>query len=76
MPQALETWGILFLSIVAPLWLVFHYGTKHRQAKGLTKEDETMLADLWESAKGMEERIHTLERILDNEAPGWRGRRS
>jgi phage shock protein B len=31
-----------------------------------------MLVDLWESAKRMELRIQTLEKILDAEAPQWR----
>ena len=69
-----EVWGILFLSVVAPIWIVFHYVSKNKQSQGLTNEDEKMLSELWESAKGMEERIDILERILDNEAPGWRGR--
>ncbi|MDJ0657182.1 MAG: envelope stress response membrane protein PspB [Xanthomonadales bacterium] len=70
-----DTFVILFLTVVAPLWIIFHYVTKAKTAKGLTPEDETMLADIWESAKKMEERIHTLERILDDQSPGWRGAR-
>ena len=70
----LEIWGILFLAVVAPLWIIFHYVSKAKQSKGLTPEDEKMLAELWEDAKKMEDRIHTLERILDEQAPGWRGR--
>ncbi len=76
MIATLETWGILFLAVVAPLWIIFHYFSKAKESRGLTKEDEQVLGDLWESAKAMEERIVTLERILDDEAPGWRGRRS
>ena len=63
--------GILF---VAFPWIIFHYITKWKTSKGLTAEDEKMLSDVWESAKKMEERIQTLERILDIEAPSWRGR--
>lgn len=74
MAAFLEVWGILFLAVVAPIWIVSHYISKHRSNKGLTPEDETMLAELWESAKAMETRIHTLERILDDSTPGWRGR--
>lgn len=69
-----EVWGILFLSVVAPVWIIAHYISKNKQSRGLTVEDEKMLAELWESSKGMEDRIHTLERILDSQAPGWRGR--
>ena len=69
-----ETLGILFLTVVAPIWIIRHYVSKHKQSKGLTPEDERMLAEVWESAKRMEERVHTLERILDDQSPGWRGR--
>jgi phage shock protein B len=66
--------AVLFLTIVAPLWIIFHYVTKWRSARGLSAEDERMLADLWESAGRMENRIGSLEKILDAEAPGWRAR--
>lgn len=64
--------GILLFTVVIPLWIVFHYITKWKMAKGLTDEDERVLQDLWESAKRMETRINTLETILDEERPGWR----
>jgi len=65
---------ILFLTIVAPLWIIFHYLTKWWMTRGLSAEDERLLAELWESASRMEGRIVTLEKILDAEAPGWRAR--
>lgn len=66
--------ALLFLTIVAPLWIIFHYVTKWRSARSLSAEDERLLAELWESARRMESRIQALERILDAEAPGWRTR--
>lgn len=65
---------ILLVTICAPLWIIFHYITKMKMAKGLTPEDEKMLTDIWESTKKMEDRIVTLERILDIESPSWRRR--
>ncbi len=65
---------ILLLTVCFPLWIVFHYITKWKMAKGLTPEDEKMLSEIWESSSRMEERIITLERILDVEAPTWRSR--
>lgn len=65
---------ILLLTVCFPLWIVFHYITKMKTSKGLTKEDEKMLSEIWESTNRMEERIKTLERILDIEAPEWRSR--
>ena len=65
---------ILMVTICLPLWIVFHYVTKMKTSKGLSAEDEKMLSEVWESTNRMEERIKTLERILDIEAPNWRGR--
>ena len=69
-----EAIAIIFLTVCAPLWIIFHYVTKMKTSKGLTTEDEKMLSEVWESANKMEERINTLERILDIEAPDWRKR--
>lgn len=63
---------ILFLIFVAPVWVILHYVTKWRAARGLSADDERLLADLWQNATRMEDRIRQLERILDSEAPGWR----
>ena len=69
-----EVIPILLITVCFPLWIVFHYVTKMKTSKGLTVEDEKMLSEVWESTNRMEERIKTLERILDIEAPNWRGR--
>ncbi len=65
---------IVFLTVVAPLWIIAHYVTRWRTAKTLSSDEEVMLSDLWESAAKMESRIGTLEQILDTEAPNWRTR--
>ncbi len=69
-----EVIPILLLTVCFPLWIVFHYITKMKTSKGLSAEDEKMLSEVWESTNKMEERIKTLERILDIEAPNWRSR--
>ena len=66
----LEVPLILFLTIVAPIWIIAHYVTRWRLAKTLSPEDEKQFGDLWQIAERMEERIHNLERILDREMPG------
>ncbi len=65
---------ILLITICLPLWIIFHYVTKMKTSKGLSPEDEKMLSEVWESANKMQERINTLERILDIESPDWRRR--
>ena len=66
--------AIIALTVVAPVWIVFHYATRWRLAKNLTGEDEKLLTDLWRLAEKTEARIKTLERILDADTPDWRDR--
>ncbi len=68
----METLGILFMVVVAPLMIIFHYVTKWKQSKTLTSEDEKILTELWDSAERIEARIQNIERILDTESPDWR----
>jgi phage shock protein B len=65
---------VVFLTIVAPIWIFMHYRSKQR-AQGALSEDERMeLEALTSQAERMAERIETLESILDSETPGWRSR--
>ncbi len=65
--------GILFVVVVAPIWIVAHYATTWRTGRMLSREHERALAELAELAQRLEARMETLERILDTDAPGWRG---
>ena len=64
----LEVPLILFLVIVAPIWIIAHYVTRWRLAKTLSPEDEKQFAELWRLAERMEERIDSIERILESES--------
>jgi phage shock protein B len=66
--------GLVFLVVVAPIWIVAHYLTRWRRSRKLSAEDERSLGELYETARRMEGRIAALERVLDAEAPGWRAR--
>jgi len=61
--------GILLLTVVAPIWIAFHYMTRWRTARSLSREDERNLVDLWDAARRMEARIENLERAVGAEAP-------
>lgn len=63
---------IIFMVIVAPIWLVLHYRSKRQISQGLTEEEYRQLSDLSETADMMADRIKTLEAILDAETPDWR----
>lgn len=63
---------ILFLTIIAPLIVVLHFVTKWKQNREISGDDEQMLEDLYMLSQRMEERLATLERILDDEIEDWR----
>ncbi len=70
----MEIIGILFMAVVAPIWVLLHYITRWKSTKTISNEDESLLADLWESADRIDKRLTNIERILDVEAPDWRKR--
>ncbi|MCG9696237.1 envelope stress response membrane protein PspB [Shewanella sp. Isolate11] len=65
---------IVFMVVVAPIWLILHYRSKRQVSQGLTEEEFTQLNELIGKADKMAQRIETLEAILDSEAPQWRNR--
>lgn len=65
---------VVFLVIVAPIWLILHYRSKKQLSQGLSEEEIRTLNDLARQAEGMADRIKTLESILDEEAPEWRNK--
>lgn len=65
---------IIFMIIVAPIWLILHYRSKRQVSQGLTDEEYSQLNELITRADKMAQRIDTLESILDTESPQWRSR--
>lgn len=65
---------IIFMVIVAPIWLILHYRSKGQVSQGLSEEEYIQLSDLSEMADKMADRIKTLEAILDAETPDWRSK--
>ena len=72
--DALFTLLIIFLVVPAPLIIILHFLTKWKQTREISGSDELMLEELWELAQRMEERLESLEIILDSQAPEWRKR--
>jgi phage shock protein B len=63
---------IVFLVIVAPIWIILHYKSISRTADGLSSGERAELDDMIEVADRMAARIETLEAILDVDNPDWR----
>lgn len=60
---------VMFVVLIAPLWMILHYSSRKHANRSLTPDDERMLEDLWRSAKEMERRIAALESIVEPDAP-------
>lgn len=70
---------VLFLVIVAPLWLILHYRAEARRERmGLadpaSPQDQELMARMVALLEKMEGRIGALEKILDADQPRWRDR--
>ena len=61
--------GMLFIGLP---WLILHYLTRWKTAATLTTDDERLLDDLHETARRLEERLNTIERIVAADNPDWR----
>jgi len=61
--------GMLFIGLP---WLIFHHITKWKTAATLTTDDERLLDDLHETARRLEDRLATIERIVAADNPDWR----
>ncbi len=63
---------IVFIAVPAPLFIILHFITKWKQSREISGGDEKMLEDMWLLARRLEERLESLETILDSELPDWR----
>ena len=63
---------ILFLVVVAPMWITMHYRSVNRSSRSLNSEDRESIEHMLETVDKLSERIGTLESILDVDHPDWR----
>ncbi len=61
--------GMLFIGLP---WIILHYVSKWKTAATLTNEDERLLEDLHELARRLDDRMLTIERIVQADNPNWR----
>jgi phage shock protein B len=66
--------AMLFMIIVAPLWLIFHYVTVWKTQRNAGRADEGAIRTMSDTARRLEDRVVALEKLLDAEAPGWRSK--
>jgi phage shock protein B len=54
---------------VALPWIVLHYITKWKTAATLTNDDESLLEELYQIARRLDERMDTVERLVAADNP-------
>jgi phage shock protein B len=65
--------GFLFIGMP---WIILHYITKWKQQSGtISREDENLLEELYEAARRLDDRLHSIERIMIAENPELEVRR-
>jgi phage shock protein B len=67
---------ILFLTVVAPIWLTMHYRSVNRSSRGLNEEDREAVEQMLETVDKLADRIEALESILEADHPNWREQHS
>lgn len=71
---------IVFVAVVGPVWVVFHYLTVWKrlraEQRNMSPEEaalqEKEIVFLRKRARALEARITTLERLLDKESASWK----
>jgi phage shock protein B len=53
-------------------WIIFHYVTKWKTAATITTDDETLLDELYQLAKRLDERMDTVERLVASDNPDFK----
>jgi phage shock protein B len=64
---------IVLISVLGPIWIVFHYRAKANKGAQLSAGETALVDHLGQTAQRLEQRVAVLERILDAEVPAWRG---
>ncbi len=63
---------VLFMIFVAPIWIVMHYRSLNRSSRSLGDDDRQALDQMLATADKLNDRIASLESILDADHPSWR----
>lgn len=61
--------GFLFIGLP---WLILHYVTQWKKSGSISVEDENLLDELYETARRLEARLDTVERIVAADNPEFR----
>jgi phage shock protein B len=62
---------VVFLAVVAPVWIIMHYRSTRQSSRSLTQGDLRQLEELLIDVDQMTRRIEALEAILEQDDVNW-----
>ena len=65
---------VIFTFVIVLTAVRAHYRGRGGAAVGLATADQSALDRALDMGRRLEQRVETLERLLDQDAPGWRAR--
>lgn len=71
-PSEIIVIPVLFIALP---WLILHYMTKWKTAATLTTDDESLLDELYQLARRLEDRMDTVERLVASDNPEFKSGR-
>ncbi|EMD82953.1 envelope stress response membrane protein PspB [Pacificimonas flava] len=63
--------AIIAIFVALP-WIVLHYMSQWKKGRSISTDDEQLLDDLYHISQRLDERIQSIERIMDVDSPEWR----
>lgn len=72
MEEAMTAISICAILFVGLPGIILHYMTQWRKAKGISIEDERLLDDLHDTARRLDARLDSIERIIAADNPDWK----
>ncbi|HTZ69273.1 MAG TPA: envelope stress response membrane protein PspB [Acetobacteraceae bacterium] len=64
----------IFAFVIILIAVRGHYRQREKQGAGMATSDQTALSNAMDVARRLEQRVESLERLLDEDSPGWRAR--
>ena len=65
---------VIFTFVIVLTAVRQHYKQQDKATAGFGPGDQSALDRAMETARRLEQRVETLERVLDEDVPGWRAR--
>ncbi len=66
------TIGVMLILFVVLPSIILHHITQWKKGRSISGDDEQLLDDLYHTAQRLDDRLVSIERIMDVDNPDWR----